>query len=161
MMAEKRVIDKLDKAGKKYVLKEFECNFKDSKHAAELIGIELCYIAKCLVFRLPIGIVVIILAGDVRLDAGKYKKKFKVKPYRLDEADLLEYTGYVPGAVTPIALTYHKAKVFMDVSLKPYINDYIYPSGGTLNSAVEIKTSDLFEVCGCKEWIDIAECLEK
>ncbi|MCP1102990.1 prolyl-tRNA editing enzyme YbaK/EbsC (Cys-tRNA(Pro) deacylase) [Aequitasia blattaphilus] len=156
-MAAKRVIKALDNKNVQYEVKEYPCDFIDSVHAAELMGIDMGHIAKTLAFKLPIGIAVIVLSGETRLNREKYKKKFRVDTFRLDEEDLMEFTGYVPGAVSPIAITYKKAKIFLDISLKPYMNDYVYTSGGTLNSAIGIRPSDLYEVCGCKEWIDVSE----
>lgn len=156
-MATKKVIKVLEKAGVSYEIKECDCNFESSEHAAEIIGVDAGHIAKCLVYMLPIGIAVIIMAGNARIDRNKYKQKFKVDPIPLDAEDLMDYTGYESGAVSPIAITYKRAKVYMDYSLKIYEDEIIYPSGGTLNSAIGIKTSDLFRVCDCKEWIDIVK----
>lgn len=155
-MSKNQIIKELEKAHIKYEWKEYPCDFESSEHAADVIGIDADHIAKCMVYRMPIGIAVIILAGSSRIDRVKYKKRFKVDPIPLDQEDLLDYTGYEPGAVSPIALTYKKARVYMDCSLKPYLNDEIYPSGGTLNSAVRIRTQDLYDVCRCIEWVDVS-----
>lgn len=156
-MIDKKVKKALDKSGVDYEIREFPNDFKSSEDAAVLIGIKMDHIAKTLVYQLPIGICVLILAGNARIDSEKYKKKFKVPLHRVDEEDLMDFTGFVPGAVSPIGIAYKRAKVYMDESLRPCMDEFVYPSGGTLNSAIGIKVADLFKVCGCKEWIDISE----
>jgi len=154
-MINERVLKALENSKVQYQIEEFAEPFKSTKDASELLGVEMSRLAKCLAFRLPIGIAVLVLAGDALIDKKKYQKIFKVPMHPLDEEDLMEYTGFIPGAVTPIAISYRKAKVFMDVSLRPYLNQMVYPSGGTLNSAVGITAGNLFDLAGCKEWIDI------
>lgn len=150
------VLNILKRSGVEYEICEYDDDFEGTQQASEVMGVPLSRLTKTLVFRLPIGIAVIMLAGDRMIDPKKYKAKFKVELYRLDEEDLKDYTGYVPGAVSPIGLTYSKAKVYMDRSLEPYLEEAVYPSGGTLNSAVGIKAADLYKLAGCREWIDVA-----
>lgn len=155
-MIDQKVMEALEKSGVPYEINEFSENFKSTENAAELLGIEVSHIAKCLVYKVTGGICVLILAGDKRVDKHKYKDKFKTSMHRLNENDLMELTGFVPGAVTPIGITYEGAEIYMDESLRPFLEEQIYPSGGTLNSAIGIKTSDLYRVALCKEWIDIS-----
>ena len=78
-----------------------------------------------------------------------------VKRIVLDEEDLLDYTGCRPGSVSPIALPNKRAKVYMDISLQRYMDEYVYTSGGTGNSAIGICSRDLYQVTACKGWVDI------
>lgn len=154
-MAMKRVEDLLKKQSFRYEICDFDRDFEGTEDARQLLGIPMERIAKTLVYRAPIGATVIILAGDAMIDPKKYEKKFRVKRYMLDEEELMEYTGCVAGSVTPIALPNKRAKVYMDISLKRFEQEYVYPSGGTGNSALGIAAGDLFEISGCREWVDI------
>lgn len=160
-MAAKRVVKLLEKQDFKYEIYDCERDFEGTEDAIELLSVPRERIAKTLVFAAPIGANVIILSGDARIDPVKYEKKFKVKRVVLDEEDLMDYTGCVPGSVSPIALPNKRAKVYMDVSLKRFLDQYVYPSGGTANSAVGITSTDLYRVTNCREWIDICEGWER
>lgn len=155
-MNHSRVIKTLDNSGIEYTLHKYESDFIDTQQSAQLIGVDLHHIVKTLVFRMPIGINVIMLAGDSRINSNKYKQLFKVDMHILDKEDLKDYLGCEPGAVSPVGIKYKKAKVYMDESLKD-IDGLVYPSAGTLNSAISIAVDDLFTVCKCKSWIDISQ----
>ena len=154
-MAAERVEKLLGKQNFQYEIRDCERDFLSTEDSMELLGIPAEKIAKTLVFAAPIGANVIILSGDARIDFGRYEKQFKVKRVILDEEDLMEYTGCRPGAVSPIALPNKRAKVYMDVSLKRFMDEYVYTSGGTGNSAIGITSRDLYQVTGCREWVDI------
>lgn len=154
-MALKRVEDLLKKQSFKYEICDFNREFESTEDARQLLGIPMERIAKTIVYRAPIGAAVIMLAGDAMIDPKKYEKKFRVKRFMLDVDELIEYTGCVPGSVSPVALPNKRAKVYMDISLKRFTTKYVYPSGGTGNSALAITAGDLFEVSGCREWIDV------
>lgn len=156
-MASERVEKLLKKQTFSYEIRDCERDFVSTEDSIQLLQVPKERIAKTLVFAAPIGANVLIISGDARIDFAKYEKKFKVKRIVLDEEDLMEYTGCKPGAVSPIALPHKRAKVYMDVSLKRYMDEYVYPSGGTSNSAIGIAAKDLYQVTGCREWIDVCE----
>ena len=154
-MAAERVVKLLERQSFAYEIRDCERDFESTEDSMKLLGIPAEKIAKTLVFAAPIGANVIILSGDAKIDAAKYEKQFKVKRVVLDEEDLMDYTGCRPGAVSPIALPGKRAKVYMDISIKRFMEEYVYTSGGTGNSAVGITGRDLYEVTGCRQWIDI------
>lgn len=154
-MAAERVVRLLGKQTFTYEIRDCERDFESTEDSMELLGISAERIAKTLVFAAPIGANVIVISGDARIDFDKYEKQFKVKRVVLDEEDLMDYTGCRPGAVSPIALPGKRAKVYMDVSLQRFMEEYVYTSGGTGNSAIGITARDLYEVTGCRQWIDI------
>lgn len=155
-MAAERVIKLLSKQKFQYEVRDCERDFTDTSDAVKLLQVPMERIAKTLVFAAPIGVSIIVLAGDARIDAKKYEKRFKVKRIPVDEEDLMEYTGCIPGCVSPIAVPNKRAKVYIDRSLKPYEDEFVYTSGGTGNSAIGITSKDLFEVCSAKEWVDVS-----
>lgn len=160
-MAAKNVVKLLEKQTFKYEIYDCERDFEGTEDAIELLSVPRERIAKTLVFAAPIGANVIILSGDARIDPVKYEKKFKVKRVVLDEEDLMDYTGCVPGSVSPIALPNKRAKVYMDKSLRRFGEQFVYTSGGTGNSAIGIASEDLYQVTNCKEWIDICDGWER
>lgn len=160
-MAAERVVKLLEKQDFEYEICDCDRDFESTEDAIRLLGVEPERIAKTLVFAAPIGANVIILSGDARVNPAKYEKKFKVKRVVLDEEDLMEYTGCRPGSVSPVALPNKRAKVYIDESLRRFLDQYVYISGGTANSAIGIKSGDLYQVSNCREWIDISEGWER
>lgn len=156
-MAADRVEKRLSGQSFDYEIRDCDRDFESTEDSMELLGISPERIAKTLVFAAPIGVNVLILSGDARINPQKYEKKFKVKRVVLDEEDLMEYTGCTPGSVSPIALPNKRARVYMDISLKRFMTEYVYTSGGTANSAIGITARDLYQVTECKEWIDVCE----
>lgn len=154
-MAAKQVEKLLKKQTFTYEIRDCDRDFESTEDSMELLGIPAERIAKTLVFAAPIGANVIILSGDARIDFDRYEKQFKVKRVVLDAEDLMDYTGCIPGSVSPIALPNKRAKVYMDVSLKRFMDEYVYTSGGTGNSAIGITSRDLYQITNCKGWIDI------
>lgn len=154
-MAADRVEKLLKKQAFQYEIRDCERDFESTEDSMAMLHIPAKRIAKTLAFAAPIGANIIILSGDARIDNAKYEKCFKVKRIVLDEEDLLDYTGCRPGSVSPIALPNKRAKVYMDISLQRYMDEYVYTSGGTGNSAIDICSRDLYQVTACKGWVDI------
>ena len=154
-MASKRVEKLLKKQNFSYEIRDFDRDFIDTEDSRELLDIPMRNIAKTLVYGAPIGAFMIILSGDALIDSAKYKKKFKVEQVRMDAEDLMDYTGNEPGAVSPLAVPNKRVKIYLDISLKRFMEEYVYVSGGTMNSAIGIKAKDLFAVSGAREWVDI------
>lgn len=154
-MAADRVEKLLKKQAFQYEIRDCERDFESTEDSMAMLHIPAERIAKTLAFAAPIGANIIILSGDARIDNAKYEKCFKVKRIVLDEEDLLDYTGCRPGSVSPIALPNKRAKVYMDISLQRYMDEYVYTSGGTGNSAIGICSRDLYRVTACKGWVDI------
>ena len=160
-MASKRVEKLLKKQSFPYEIRDCERDFLSTEDSRELLNIPMVKIAKTLVYGAPIGANMIILSGDALIDSGKYEKKFKVKQVRMDEEDLMDYTGNEPGAVSPIAVPNKRVKIYLDISLKRFMDQYVYVSGGTMNSAIGITAKDLFAVTGAREWVDICKDWER
>ncbi|TCL64711.1 aminoacyl-tRNA editing protein [Hydrogenispora ethanolica] len=101
-------------------------------------------------FRLKERDVLIVAKGDARVDNRKYKEYFKEKAKMLKSDEVLEVTGHPVGGVCPFGLKQRLA-IYLDQSLREF--DYVFPAGGSPNSAVRISPSQLEPVTGENGWM--------
>lgn len=121
--------------------------------AALVLGCSEGEIAKSLAFFAPNPILVI-TAGDVKIDNAKYRHFFGTKAKMVPHDDVLEVVGHVAGGVCPFGIN-PGIDVYLDVSLKEY--DYVYPACGTCNSAIKLSIKELEKSSCYKEWIDVCK----
>ncbi len=123
--------------------------------AAELLGVIPGRIAKSMLFILPDeSTVMIIAAGDVKIDNRKYKDIFKTKP-KICPADLMvELTGHELGGNCPFGLK-TKIDVYLDESLKRF--DTVFPAAGSHNSMIELNLDDLYKFSNAISFIDVCK----
>lgn len=124
--------------------------------AAEALHTEPDRIAKSLSFFIGEQPVVIVVAGEAKIDNKKYKNYFHEKAKMIPYDEVETAVGHAPGGVCPFALP-ESVQVYLDISLKQY--DVVYPAAGSDNSAVRITIEQLEKYTGFKEWIDV--CREK
>ncbi len=123
--------------------------------AAEKVGTEPARIAKTLGFTDPDDTeraVLVVAAGDARVNGGRFKREFGAKPRMLQGEAVLERTGYPIGGVCPFAPA-PGARVFLDASLRRFAT--VFPAAGTATSAVEIPVERLVELTGAEGWVDV------
>ena len=96
----------------------------------------------------------IVTAGDVKIDNAKYKAQFRTKAKMLsyDEAETL--IGHAIGGVCPFAVN-NGVETYLDVSLKRF--DTVFPACGSSNSAIELSLNELEKYSECKMWIDVCK----
>ncbi len=121
--------------------------------AAEAHGVAPGQIAKTLSLRLRDQVVLLVMAGDARIDNRKYKERFGAKAKLLDADDVLSATGHPVGGVCPFGLP-SPLRVYADASLRAF--DIVVPAAGAAHSAVRIATSRLVALAGA-EWVDVAQ----
>ena len=122
--------------------------------AAKALNVEPARIAKTLSFKVNDGCVLIVVAGDVRIDNRQFKDFFKVKAKMLSADEVLEYTGHAIGGVCPFAVD-EEVKVYTDVSLKRFKT--VFPACGSSNSAIELTCDELFTISKSLGWIDVCK----
>ena len=110
-------------------------------------------IAKTLTFYSNVKCLVIIAAGDARIDNKKFKNYFGIKPKMLTPDDVTKYTGHEIGGVCPFGIDYEHCIVYCDVSLKKY--EKVYPACGSSNSAICLNCDELFAISNSVDWIDV------
>lgn len=153
-MAIERVREYLKKWGRDTDILEFTTSSATVEMAADTLGVAPSLIAKTLSFWAKEGGILIVAAGDTKIDNAKYKAEFGVKAKMLTPEEALEYTGHAIGGVCPFGLT-NPLSVYLDVSMKRF--PYIYPACGSSNSAIKLTCDELFQYSGCKKWIDVCK----
>lgn len=123
--------------------------------AAKALNVEPGRIAKTLSFKVDTTCLLIIIAGDKKIDNRKYKDKFQTKAKMLTPEEVIEYTGHEIGGVCPFAITNPDVKIYCDISLKKYKT--VFPACGSQNSAIELTPEEVFFISKSLEWIDISK----
>lgn len=124
--------------------------------AAAALEVEPARIAKTLAFRGREDgeSVLIVAAGDAKIDNKKFKELFGVKARMLSAEETLEQTGHAVGGVCPFGLI-NDLPVYMDISLKRFST--VFPACGSSNSAIELTCEELAEYGKGKEWVDVCK----
>ena len=125
--------------------------------AAQAVGVEGARIAKTLSFKLDNGCILILAAGDVRIDNKKYKSTFHKKASMPSAEEVLEQIGHPVGGVCPFGIK-PGVPVYLDESLKRF--DIVYPAAGTSNSAVKLTIDELFTASEAIGWVDVCKLPE-
>ena len=133
---------------------EFDVSSATVELAAAALGCEECRIAKTLSFHVDDRVVLVVMAGDVKIDNQKYKAFFgtKAKMLAFEEAPVL--IGHAVGGVCPFAVN-EDVEVWLDESLKRF--ETVFPACGSSNSAIELTPAQLEELSGSLGWIDVSK----
>ncbi len=122
--------------------------------AAEALGTEPCRIAKTLSFLVNGSPILIVAAGDARIDNAKYKAFFGTKAKMLSPEEAVELVGHAVGGVCPFAVN-DSVTVYLDQSLRRFST--VFPACGSANSALELTIPELEQYSDCKEWVDVCK----
>ena len=125
--------------------------------AAQAVGVEGARIAKTLSFKLESGCILILAAGDARIDNKKYKATFHKKASMPSADEVLEQIGHPVGGVCPFGIK-PGVPVYLDESLKRF--DIVYPAAGTGNSAVKLTIDELYTCSEAVGWVDVCKLPE-
>lgn len=135
-------------------VQEFDVSSATVELAARALHCEPQRIAKTLSFMAGDQAVLIVTAGDAKIDNSKYKAKFGKKAKMLSPGEVETIVGHVVGGVCPFAVN-EGVKVYLDVSLKRF--DTVFPACGSSNSAIELTIPELEEYSGYSEWVDVCK----
>ncbi len=135
-------------------IQEFEVSSATVALAAAALGCEPCRIAKTLSFKVADCAVLIVCAGDARIDNPKYKAEFGCKATMLTPDEALEMTGHAVGGVCPFA-TADGVKVYIDKSVERF--DTVFPACGSSNSAIELTIDELLKYSNAISLIDVCK----
>ena len=139
---------------------EFSVSSATVELAAAAIGTEGARIAKSLTFRGADGqCVMIVTAGDTKIDNPKFKHTFGCKAKMLSAEEVLAETGHAVGGVCPFALPDSGVFVYLDESMKRFPT--IFPACGSANSAIELTPDELFRYSGAVRWVDVCKIPEQ
>lgn len=133
---------------------EFEVSSATVELAAQALHCEPCRIAKTLSFHVGERVVLIVAAGDAKIDNPKYKEKFGTKAKMLSYEEAEPLIGHAVGGVCPFAVN-EGVEVYLDESLKRF--ETVYPACGSSNSAIELTIPELEQYSKYVEWIDVCK----
>ena len=157
-MAIEKVREYLRQWGREKDILEFDTSSATVEMAANVLGVEPSRIAKTLSFKTEEGAILVITAGDARIDNSKYKAKFQTKAKMLTAEEVVEYTGHAVGGVCPFGLATN-LPVYADISMKRF--ETVFPACGSSNSAIELTCEELLEYARCNEWVDVCKDWEE
>ena len=136
-------------------IREFDVSSATVELAAVAVGVEGARIAKSLSFKVEDQPVVVVAAGDAKVDNGKYKAQFHTKAKMLTHEEAHSLIGHDVGGVCSFALPEDVA-VYLDVSLKRF--DTVFPAAGSDNSAIELTCQELERYSSnFTAWIDVCK----
>jgi prolyl-tRNA editing enzyme YbaK/EbsC (Cys-tRNA(Pro) deacylase) len=153
-MAIERVKEYFRKFGMEERIMEFEVSSATVELAAEAVGCEPGRIAKTLSFIVEEHPILIVAAGDARIDNHKYKTRFGKKAKMLTPEEAETLIGHAVGGVCPFAVN-DGVTVYLDESLKRYPT--VFPACGSSNSAIELTMEELEKYSGFAAWIDVCK----
>ena len=136
---------------------EFSQSSATVKEAAADLGTEEGRIAKSMSFMTSSGPIIIVLAGDRRIDNRKFKDTFSEKARMIGPDDVEALTGHPVGGVCPFAAK-EGVRVYLDQSLKDFVT--VFPAAGSRNSAIEMTPDELGRVAMPTAWIDVSKKAE-
>ena len=135
-------------------IQEFDVSSATVELAAQALRCEPCRIAKSLSFLVDGKAILVVAAGDARIDNAKFKAKFQTKAKMLSPADTESLIGHAVGGVCPFAVN-DGVKVYLDESLKRFAT--VFPACGSSNSAIELTLPELEQYSAFVEWVDVCK----
>ncbi len=137
---------------------EFPVSSATVELAAQAVGVIPARIAKTLSFLVEDGCVLIVAAGDAKIDNAKYKAMFHTKAKMLTPEQVTEFTGHAIGGVCPFGNP-EGVKTYLDVSLQRF--DTVFPAAGSSNSAIELTCDELAQYSGSLGWVDVCKAWQE
>ena len=133
---------------------EFPVSSATVELAAQALNCEPCRIAKTLSFAVHDRTVLIVTAGDAKVNNGKFKSRFGVKAKMLSREEAEEKIGHAVGGVCPFAVN-EGVEVYLDESLKRF--ETVFPACGSSNSAIELTIAELETYSKHSDWVDVCK----
>ncbi len=153
-MAIEAVKQFFDQYGMADRVREFDVSSATVELAAQALGCEPCRIAKTLSFLVDGRAILIVAAGDAKIDNPKYKAQFGTKAKMLSPDEVVELVGHAVGGVCPFGIKEGVA-VYLDESLKRF--ETVFPACGSGNSAIELSIGELERYSGYTAWVDVCK----
>lgn len=135
-------------------VQEFDVSSATVELAAEALHCAPQRIAKTLSFMVGEQAILIVAAGDVKIDNAKYKARFGKKAKMLTPEEVETLVGHAVGGVCPFAVN-EGVEVYLDVSLKRF--ETVFPACGSANSAIELTIPELEKYSGYVSWVDVCK----
>lgn len=153
-MSLEKATEHLKKFGLQDQIMQFDVSSATVKEAANALHCQEREIAKTLSFLLQDKAILIVTAGDQKIDNSKFKAYFKTKAKMIPMEQVEDMIGHAVGGVCPFGIP-ENVDVYLDNSLKRL--EVVYPACGSSNSAIALSLKDLEKVSNYKEWIDVCK----
>ena len=135
-------------------IRELEVSSATVELAAQAAGVIPARIAKTLSFLVDEGCVLIVTAGDAKIDNSKFKAMFHTKAKMLTPGEVEAMVGHAVGGVCPFAVN-PGVEVYLDESLRRF--ETVFPACGSSNSAIELTISELEQYSRFDAWVDVCK----
>ncbi len=153
-MSIERVKKYFSEYGMENKILEFDVSSATVELAAAALNCEPCRIAKTLSFMVDGSPILIVMAGDAKIDNPKYKAQFAAKAKMLTPEEAETLTGHAVGGVCPFGIN-EGVKVYLDSSLKRF--ETVFPACGSSNSAIELSIAELEKYSRNTSWVDVCK----
>ena len=154
-MSIERVRNYLQKWNMQDRIQEFDVSSATVELAAQALNVEGARIAKTLSYLVDGGAVLVVAAGDIRVDNRKFKDAFHTKAKMLTPDEVVELVGHAIGGVCPFGIK-EGVDVYLDVSLRRF--DTVFPAAGSGSSAIQLTCDQLEQyACGFRGWGDFCK----
>ncbi len=154
-MSVQQVKNYLERFGLADRIQEFEVSSATVELAAAALSTEGARIAKTISLHgKEGGCMLIVTAGDCKIDNQKFKARFGFKPRMLSPEEALTMTGHAVGGVCPFDLP-EGVPVYTDISLQRF--DMVFPAAGSSSSAVRLSCDELFDAAKAISWEDLCK----
>lgn len=155
-MAIDKVKEYFSQFGKEQDVQEFQVSSATVDLAAAALGVEGARIAKSMSFyeKEGDGCLIVVTAGDQKVDNSKFKHFFCMKARMLKGDDVERLTGHAPGGVCPFCNP-EGTRVYLDESMKRF--DTVFPACGSSNSAIELTCEELENYSRSQGWVDVCK----
>ena len=125
--------------------------------AAKAIGVEPARIAKTLSFKSGDGCLLVVAAGDARVDNKKFKDRFGMKAKMLTPEEAVTLIGHAVGGVCPFGID-PAIPVYLDESMRRF--ESVYPAAGSSNSMIHLDLEELYKYANARDWVDVCKLPE-
>ncbi len=153
-MSIERVRSYFRELGEEEKIQEFSVSSATVELAAQAVGVEPARIAKTLSFKKDDHALLVVAAGDAKVDNRKFKDSFGLKAKMLSPEEVPVLTGHKIGGVCPFAVP-ETAEVYLDVSMRRF--DVVYPAAGSANSCVRLTCQELEKDSHALKWVDVCK----
>ena len=153
-MAIDKVKEYFRQFGRENDVLEFDCSSATVELAAKALNVIPARIAKTISLKHEDACILVVAAGDAKIDNAKFRAEFNMKAKMLSHDEVAGLVGHDVGGVCPFAIN-EGVPVYLDVSLKRF--DSVFPACGSDNSAIELTCPELREYAQAKGWVDVCK----
>lgn len=153
-MSLEKAVRHLARYGLKERVQQFDVSSATVELAAQALGCEPAHIAKSLSFLVGDGAVLVVAAGDAKVDNPRFKAQFHTKAKMLTPGEVEAMVGHAVGGVCPFAVN-PGVKIYLDASLRRF--ETVFPACGSSNSAIELTISELEQYSRFDAWVDVCK----